>query len=266
MCAYSGYHFLSFQFFQEARDVLRMIWVCLCLGGCRAAFGVEPPADDRIAAAVWHCESITDSRTPDDNSTGRTARNLRLDYGGTISLTTAGTGALGGRALNFANDGTRFARATSVWPGVAGDEFRLDGWFYFNSSGLPSVTGAATMYVFYISSSGASGFIVEMFVHTNDELRFGYFEDGSGDVKRIAAVKLKDAGAGINLTDRWVRVIATASNDPASRGARLQVIDGESVYENFAAADRNMRVAQRNIYVGHMEGRTSNSPRRGFAG
>ncbi|HDS85591.1 MAG TPA: hypothetical protein ENN97_10410 [Phycisphaerales bacterium] len=231
-----------------------------------AVWAAEPPADDRYAAAVWHCERIADNRTPDDTSTGRAARELRLDYGNPITLTAAGTGAMGGRALNFATDGTRFARAASAWPGQAGDEFRLDGWFYFNSNGLPSATGAATMYVFYISNSGASGIIVEMFVHTNDELRFGYFEDGAGDVKRIAAVKLKDAAAGINLTDKWVRVIATASNDPASRGARLKVIDGENVYENFVAADRTMRVAQRNIYVGHMEGRTTNSPRRGFRG
>ena len=120
-----------------------MISAVCALAVSVTAFAAEPPADDRHAAAVWHCETIADNRTPDDNSTGRSARNLRLDYGGTISLTAAGTGAMGGRALNFANDGTRFARATSTWPGTAGDEFRLDGWFYFNSTGLPSVTGAA---------------------------------------------------------------------------------------------------------------------------
>lgn len=242
-----------------------MISVVCVLAVTVTAFSAEPPADDRYAAAVWHCESITNGITPDDNGTGRTARNLKLDYGSTITLTAEGAGAFGGRALNFANDGTRQARATSVWPGVAGDEFRLDGWFYFNSTGLPSVTGAATMYMFYISDSAASGIIVEMFVHTNDHLRFGIYD--SGGTKRVASLPLVDVTAGINLANKWIRVIASSSNAPGQQGARLRIIDGQTEYENFVAGTNgNMRMASRTIYVGHMGGKTSESPRRGFRG
>lgn len=230
-----------------------------------AVLADQPPADDRYAAAVWHCQSIANNRTPDDASTGRSARDLRLDYGNTITLTAAGTGAFGGRSLDFGNDGTRFAKATSSWPGQAGDEFRLDGWFYFYSTGLPSVTGAATMYVFYISDSGASGVIVEMFVHTNDHLRFGIYD--SGGTKRVASLALRDPAAGIDLTDKWVHIIASSSNTPGQQGARLRIADGQNEYENFAAGTNgDMRMASRTIYVGHMDGKTGNSPRRGFRG
>jgi len=223
---------------------------------------IEIPADDRYAAAVWHCETISGNVTADDTATGRTARNLKLDYGGTITLSSSG---VAGNALNFGTDGTKQARGTSVWPGAAGDEFRLDGWFYFNANGLPGVTGAATMYVFYISNSKAGGVIVELFVHTNNHLRFGIYD--SGGTKRIASLALLDSAAGVNLTNKWVRVIATSSNAPGEQGARLVIMDGETRYENFAAGSNgNMRMASRTMYVGHMDGKTSESPRRGFRG
>ena len=237
----------------------------LCvLAAAGAVWAAEPPADERTAAAVWHCESIADNRTPDDNSTGRTARALRLDYG-SAPVTLSAAGAFGGRALNFGTNGAQLAQAASVWPGAAGDEFRLDGWFYFYSTGLPSVTGAATMYVFYISNSSSDGIIVEMHVNTSDQLRFGVYD--SGGTKRVASVAILDSAAGRNLTDKWIRVIATSSNASGQQGARLKIVDGETVYENFAAGSNgNMRMANRTIYVGHMAGKTGESPRRGFRG
>jgi hypothetical protein len=259
--------------------------------------------DDINTFTLLHGDSIVGSITPDDTSiTDRTVHNMTISGG--AAPVTLGTGVYD-LALDFGTNGRQMGTFGSSWPGGAtpavdapGSEIVLDAWFYMpDIAALPIPTavggsGAATEYVFQISTSAASSTKCYLAVnpYTSSGLNRGaarlqFQKNGGTAVNLYIPVYNYILSTGLpyppgdpnarDLTGRWLHIVATSQYtdpepawDPNYNHVRLEVTDPSTstTYSEQGNSTAVMSGSGTGIYVGMVSGKASSTPYRGYRG
>jgi|GEM_PF-4054535 len=273
----------------------------LTLGMACVARAVE---DDINTYGLWHGETIIGTVSPDDTSIMGVDRTpIPLNISGGAAYITTSSGYIG-NALDYGTNGRQYATTSTTWPSAPavdtpGSEFKLDGWFYVpNAAALPIPTsaggsGAATVYIFQISSSSAGGTKCYLCLNPgtssgtnvgyafmrwqktnysspqNLDLRFYQYNLATGAAFPPGDPNYRD------LTGRWLHIQTYARYtepepawDPNYNSHGLIVTDSSTgtTYELRGDTSGTMTGSGTSVWIGGISGKMGCTPYRGYRG